>query len=101
MKKILEQTDLEEHIKQFAEGIYKSAGKQGSAVSGGQRKRIGIARALYLDAEVLFIDGLAESVDQKTEQILISNILELTDKIIVVASESKALLERAVRIVAV
>lgn len=101
MKKILEQTDLEEDIKQFAEGIYKSAGKQGSAVSGGQRKRIGIARALYLDAEVLFIDGLAESVDQKTEQILISNILELTDKIIVVASESKALQERAARIVAV
>lgn len=101
MKKILDQTDLEVDIKQFPEGIHKNAGKQGGAVSGGQRKRIEIARALYFDAEVLFIDGLAEAVDQKTERILISNILELTDKIIVVASESEALQERAVRIVEV
>lgn len=101
MEKVLELTVLTEDIKQFPEGIHKDAGKQGGAVSGGQRKRIGIARALYFDAEILFIDGLAESVDKRTEKLLASNIVKLTDKIIVVASESELLQERAARIVKV
>ena len=101
MEKVLELTALTEDIKQFPEGIHKDAGKQGGAVSGGQRKRIGIARALYFDAEILFIDGLAESVDRGTEKLLASNIIKLTDKIIVVASESDLLQERAARIVKV
>lgn len=101
IKKILVQTDLEVDIKQFPEGIYKNSGKQGSAVSSRQRKRIEVARALYFDAEVLFLDGLAESVDKKTEKILFSNISKLTDKIIVAASESEALWEKAARVVEV
>lgn len=99
MKKILDQTDLTEDLKLFSEGIYKNTGKQGNAMSGGQRKRIEIARALYFDAEILFIDGLAEAMDKKTEKILISNIMKLTDKFIVVASESEALTKRATRVI--
>lgn len=46
----------------------------GTAVSGGQRKRIGLARALYLKDAILFVDGLAEAVDKKTEVRFLSNM---------------------------
>lgn len=88
METILAKTDLLEDIASFEEGISKPSGKKGESLSGGQRKRIGIARALYSEADILFIDGLTDCVDWDTGQKLIDGVLGKYEGIIFIASES-------------
>lgn len=85
---VLEKTDLWEDVKAFPDGIRKNAGRKGTAVSGGQRKRIGIARALYAGAEILFIDGFTDQVDRQTEANMIERIQRQFDGILFIASHS-------------
>ena len=39
------------------------------------RKRLALARALYKDSQVLILDEATSSLDTKTEQIIIDNLL--------------------------
>ena len=42
-------------------------GERGTKVSGGQLQRIGIARALYRNTEILVLDEITSSLDVETE----------------------------------
>ncbi|MCM1222365.1 MAG: ABC transporter ATP-binding protein/permease [Lachnospiraceae bacterium] len=96
---VMTKTDLQEDIKQFKDGIMRNVGKRGTAISGGQRKRIGIARALYLDAEILFVDGFTDQVDIHTEEKMISQILKKFSGIVFVVSNSDKMAQIADKIV--
>ncbi len=96
---VLEKTDLWEDVRSFPDGIQKRAGRKGMAVSGGQRKRIGIARALYSGAQILFLDGFSDQVDRATEEKLLARILRQFDGILLLASDSARAAEMADRVV--
>ena len=87
MDTVLERADLWEDIEAFEEGILKQAGKRGENLSGGQRKRIGIARALYSDGDILFLDGLTDRVDRRTGERLVRGILGRFEGIVVMVAE--------------
>jgi len=57
-------------------GLDTWLGEGGRQISGGERRRIGIARALLHDAPILLMDEPTEGLDRRTEQQIISLLIE-------------------------
>ena len=71
---------LEKVIEHLPEGIHTKIGERGSRLSVGQIQRIGIARALYVNPDILFLDEATSSLDPKTELEFIDVINDLKGK---------------------
>ena len=63
---VLKEAQLYDFVHQLPEGINTAIGEAGTRISGGQRQRLGIARLLYSDSEVLILDEPTASLDQET-----------------------------------
>lgn len=66
--------DVDENIRDFAEGYDTVLGERGVTVSGGQKQRISIARALMKDAPILILDDSVSAVDTGTERAILGNL---------------------------
>lgn len=67
---------LDENILDFKDGYETVLGERGVTISGGQKQRTSIARALIKDASILIIDDSVSAVDTKTERVIIDNLKE-------------------------
>tara|TARA_Y100000389_G_scaffold174875_1_gene185169 strand:- start:4839 stop:6542 length:1704 start_codon:yes stop_codon:yes gene_type:complete len=59
-------------------------GENGLAISGGQRQRLAIARALYRDPDIIFFDESTSALDKDTEREVINSIKSLKGKITII-----------------
>ena len=73
---ILEKLSLGRLVKGLPEGLDTVLSEAGSKLSGGEKQRIGIARALYKNASVLLLDEATSALDNETEK-EINGILQL------------------------
>lgn len=58
---------LIEFAEQLPEGIDSYVGDRGTRISGGQRQRLGIARAMFTKPHLLVLDEATSSLDGETE----------------------------------
>ena len=65
-------------IMALPDGYQTVIGESGSTLSGGEKQRISIARAILKDAPIVILDEATSSVDPENEQALLSAIEELT-----------------------
>ena len=71
---ILRELGLMPFIEKLPEGLTTQVGENGVALSGGEKQRIAIARALYRNPEIILFDEATSSLDSQSEQ-YVKNVL--------------------------
>lgn len=86
MANAIDKSSLEQFINKLPNKMNEIIGEKGISISGGQRKRIAIARALYSDPEILIMDEATSEIDQKTQNEIINEIAKLNNLTLIVIS---------------
>lgn len=67
---------IDDDIKDFIDGYRTLLGERGVTISGGQKQRLAIARAIIKDSPIMVLDDSLSAVDLKTEKTILKNIVE-------------------------
>lgn len=68
LKEALSEAGLSSFLKTLPKGLDSDVGNAGAALSGGQRQKMGIARALLSEAQYMIFDEATSSVDPQSER---------------------------------
>nr|WP_240002105.1 ATP-binding cassette domain-containing protein [Photorhabdus bodei] len=66
-------------------------GDMGTILSGGQKQRLCLARALYKDPKILFLDEATSHLDTENEKIISSNLKMLSITKVMVAHRKETI----------
>ena len=89
----LEQVRLDKFISELPEGLDTWCGEFGAQLSGGQCRRMALARAILHDAPITVLDEPTEGLDQATASEMMQKILQLTEEktLIIITHNARAL----------
>lgn len=97
----LEISCAKEFIDNLPNKLSTAVGENGLGLSEGQIQRIAIARAVLSNAPVLLLDEATGSLDEKTEQQVIQNLLSLKNKTVILVSHRHTAIKMCQKIVRV
>lgn len=73
-EKVLEACDLKVDLRSFMDGDNTQVGEKGISLSGGQKARISLARAVYSGADLYLLDDPLSAVDENVGKHLIDHV---------------------------
>ena len=98
----IREADLINFVKNLDNRANDILGERGIKISGGEMQRIGLARAIYNNPDVLIFDEFTSSLDTKTEEALLENIKRYkSKKTIIMISHKQSTLKDCSRIIEV
>ena len=77
-------SQLSDYLDSLPRGINTKVGDKGNLMSGGQRQRLGIARAMLTVPKLLILDEATSSLDGETESNVTSALLSLKGEVTVI-----------------
>jgi ABC-type multidrug transport system fused ATPase/permease subunit len=84
VKLAAKKSQCHDFIMKLEKGYDEIAGERGAKLSGGQIQRLGLARALYKNAEVIIFDEATNSLDYETEKLIIDELNHLDQNLTVI-----------------
>ena len=82
--KALEVAQLSDFVRGLPQGLDAHVGENGTKISGGQRQRLGIARAMFTQPKLLVLDEATSSLDGQTESDISSSLTQLQGEVTLV-----------------
>ena len=79
IKEVAHTADLLEQIEEFPEGLDTFLGERGVTISGGQKQRTALARAIMVKPKILILDDAFASVDTNTEDTILTRLHEIME----------------------
>ena len=99
INKAIHDSQLEKLVKSLDNGLDTMVGEFGERISGGERQRIGIARALYNNPKLLILDESTNSLDSETEGKILEDVISLNkDMTIIMIAHRLSTLSKCNRI---
>ena len=85
----LKKSGLIRFVNKLDKGINTFVGEFGYKISGGEKQRLSIARALYKNSQILIFDESFNSLDDETKKIILDEIKKLSEtKTIIIISHN-------------
>jgi len=81
----------DEMIKSMKNGLFCKIGEKGVKISGGQKQKISLARALYHERDLIVIDEATSNIDLDSENIIIDDIKKLGTTNIIISHRVKSI----------
>jgi len=81
VKSVAQQAQIATSVESWPLKYQTSVGERGVRLSGGERQRLGIARALYKQADVIIFDEATSALDTETEQAVMHSINNLSNEL--------------------
>ena len=97
-KLALKISGLDKILEKFEEKDLSRIGYFSNKISGGQKQRIGIARAIYESKPILIMDEATNSLDEKSENEIINELLKL-DLTVILITHNQELIKKCDRII--
>jgi ATP-binding cassette subfamily B protein len=72
----IERAQLSSFVKKLSDGLKTQVGERGLKLSGGEKQRVGIARAILKQPKILIFDEATSSLDMVTEKEILSAMRE-------------------------
>jgi len=82
---VLKQVNLEKFLKKLPNGLSQTIKEDGQNISGGEKQRIGIARALLNNPQLILLDEATSGLDSFTEYKVLETINKIKKTIIIVS----------------